>query len=193
MKLSILIPSLEKREYVFKRLKRSLREQINALGVQDSVEILSDIDNGQKKIGTKRNDLLQRASGEYVAFVDDDDRVSETYIKDILQGLILNPDVLTLKGVYTVRGGNPKTFLHSIMFNGWYEQDGILYRYVNHLNCIKREHAIQAGFPEIDFGEDKIYSDRLRKLGILKTEFTVKNTLYYYDYIPKKTRHGYSR
>lgn len=192
MKLSILIPSLEKRQYVFNKLKKHLREQIINLGVSDIVEILTDVDNGQKKIGTKRNDLLNRAAGEYVAFVDDDDRVSNTYIQDILQGLILNPDVLTLRGVYTVRGGKPKTFLHSILFNGWYEQDGILYRYVNHLNCIKREHALKAGFPEINFGEDKIYSDRLRKLGILKSEFTVKNTLYYYDYTPK-SRNGHTR
>jgi hypothetical protein len=185
-KLSILIPHLYSRKESLDILIDQLSNQIRELDAFDLIQILVDGDNGEKTIGRKRNDLLFNAEGEYISFVDDDDKVSDTYIKDLLHGISFNPDVLSLIGVFTERGKTPQTFMHSMHYQGWYEKDKILFRYINHLNCIKIDYAKMAGFPETSFGEDKIYSDRLLQLGVLKDEYTVNNVLYYYDYIPNK-------
>jgi len=38
-------------------------------------------------IGAKRNQLLHRAKGDYVAFVDDDDLVSSDYVNKVLSAV----------------------------------------------------------------------------------------------------------
>ena len=76
-KLSILICSLASRADKLQRLMNVLQPQIN-----DSVELLVKTDNGEMPIGKKRNLLLEEASGAYIAFVDDDDLVSEDYVKN---------------------------------------------------------------------------------------------------------------
>ena len=44
------------------------------------VEVLTELDDGTRSIGEKRNALVESAGGEYVCFVDDDDMVSSDYV-----------------------------------------------------------------------------------------------------------------
>ena len=185
-KLSILIPSIPERTGIRNRLLNDLFKQIDDLKVQDEVQVLLHIDDGIKSIGTKRNELLKNAESEYIAFVDDDDRVSPNYVALLLGAISTNPDCVNLIGELTTNGRNPQTFTHSIEFDGWYEKDKILYRYTNHLNCIKTEIAQQIGFPEWNFKEDQDYSTRLQQSGLLKVEHHISEVLYYYDYITHK-------
>src|SRR6478736_2156247 len=90
IKLSILIPTVVGREEKLQRLMDVLDPQFDEL-VKEAintgempVEIIIDKDNKEVSIGAKRQRLLERAMGEYVVFIDDDDLVSETYIQDIL-------------------------------------------------------------------------------------------------------------
>ena len=68
--LSVLTCSLKSRSQVFKRLENILKKQIFNT---NQVELLANIDNGEKTIGCKRNELLNAAKGQYVVFIDDDD------------------------------------------------------------------------------------------------------------------------
>jgi len=173
VRLSILICSLGNRSALLGRLMERIESQRTS-----ELEVLVDVDDGQKSIGSKRNALLQRATGDYVAFVDDDDLVSANYVKKILEAVNNNPDCCGMEGIYTVQGTNPRKFIHSIQYTSWFEQNGILYRNPNHLSPVRREHALATMFPEINHGEDRVYSERL--LSRLKTETYIEGPIYHY-------------
>ena len=89
-KLSILICSLASREYYRNRLLELLESQINVEN-QTSIEVLQDIDHGEASIGSKRQRLIEVAKGDYVCFIDDDDRISPDYIEKILKAIESRP------------------------------------------------------------------------------------------------------
>jgi len=174
MKLSILICSLEERCKQLINLLTDLYKQVTP-----EVEVLTNIDNRQKTTGAKRNELLLRAKGDYIAFVDDDDKVAENYISRILEAVRTNPDCVGMEGFITFTSkGITKKFIHSIQYNTWFEKDGIYYRCPNHLSPVRRELALKAMFPDITVGEDRQYSERLRSL--LKTEVYLETPIYFY-------------
>lgn len=183
-KLSILIPTITSRREMFFSLTDDLKEQANKFPGQVQIKFL--VDEGENSIGQKRNALLCLAIGEYVCFVDDDDRVSSNYIDLLMEGVNKGVDCCSLRGEITTDGKNPKPFIHSLDYKEWFEKDGVYYRGINHLNCVKREIAVQIGFPEKNHGEDYDYSMKLMKSGLLKTEHKIEEILYYYKYISKK-------
>ena len=188
MLLSILIPTLPERSNLFSKLFFDINFQIemqNAFGI---VEVLTDEAPKGKSIGQKRNELLNKAKGEYVCFIDDDDKISNDYLRLILKALNNKPDCLSLKGVITMDGQMPKYFEHSIKYNEYRTtQNLITYeRYPNHLNVIKRDIAVQFKFPEINFGEDTDWATQINKSGLLKKETYIDEVLYYYNYISNK-------
>lgn len=67
----------------------------------------------------------------------------------------------------------------------------VYYRNPNHLNPVKKELAIQVPYKEINFGEDKDYSERLFPL--LKTEVYISGIIYYYLYSQPINGHSNSR
>lgn len=80
MKLSILILSIPSRLSNFlPTLLQNLLKQAEPF--KNQVEILTLIDNKVRSIGKKRQNLIDIAEGEYIAFIDDDDRVSDNYIE----------------------------------------------------------------------------------------------------------------
>jgi len=180
---SICICTVPERKQKLNWLVDSLYRQIDH---RANVEICID-DRKGISIGQKRQALLERSKGHYVAFVDDDDGVCDSYVHLILEALRINSgvDCLSLSGVLTTHGKHPERFEHSIEYTGWYTKDGVHYRTPNHLNAVRRELALQVGFVDKDFGEDKVYSDALRPL--LKTEAKINEVvLYYYWYDPTK-------
>jgi len=172
LRLSILICSLSNRKAKLNTLLDSLFKQQTP-----EVEIIVAVDSGEAPTGTKRNILLTRALGQYVAFVDDDDQVSPLYVSQVLKALKTNPDCADLWGEI-MRRGFRRTFTHSIQHDGWFEKGGTYYRCPNHLNAVKRELAMKVRFPDVSRGEDRDYSLRLRPL--LNTEGKTETVIYYY-------------
>jgi glycosyltransferase involved in cell wall biosynthesis len=185
MKLSLLICTLPQRRDFFQSLMRELRRQLQVLNAWSEVEILSDDSQGIS-IGEKRNYLLSIVDGDYLAFIDDDDRVSPNYIKLLLEGIATNPDACSLIGEITEDGKNPKKFIHSLKYDSWFEQDNVYYRNNNHLNCVRSSIARKMKFPKKSMGEDHDYSKQLLQSGLIKTEYWIEDVLYYYDYRSKK-------
>ena len=188
---AVLIPTIPKHRKTLMALMMQMTEQVCKYQVQDHfcVYTLEDSKDKDNSIGAKRNRLLDFAVADkidYVAFIDSDDRISADYMKQVFTGIAYEPDCCSLNGIITVDGQNPKEFKHSISYKGWYEDNGIYYRYPNHLNCIKTEIADQIRFPENSFGEDKDFSMRLMESGLIKTEHVIEYPIYYYDYIYKK-------
>jgi glycosyltransferase involved in cell wall biosynthesis len=180
-KLSILTCTLHNRTNKFKKLNRHLTEQIKFC---PDVELLANIDSGEKSIGLKRNELLRSAKGEYVVFIDDDDWVSDDYVVKILTAISYkNPDCCGIEGMIINRNKKEK-FVHSIQYSSWYTKNNVHYRCPNHLNPIKRKIALSVGFLDISVGEDYDYSLRLKTL--LKTEVYIKTPIYFYQ--PSQTQ-----
>lgn len=191
--LSILIPTLPKRQFVFNRLINQIFDQARECDLTNEIEVVVD-DMLEPSIGAKRNILLQRATGDYICFIDDDDRIADDYLKLIFSALYqYQPDCCSLHGIITTDGKNPKHFYHSIKHESMYEADGVYYRPPNHLNVVKRELAQQCVFPDWKFAEDSNYCFQLLHKKLLKTEAVIEPVLYYYDYIQDKARHNYNQ
>jgi hypothetical protein len=88
-----------------------------------------------------------------------------------------------MEGVMTTNGRKPRRFVHSLAYDSYFERDSVYYRCPNHYNPVRRELALQVGFPDINFMEERDYAYRLRPL--LKTEVVIPDTLYFYDFRPK--------
>lgn len=188
MVLSILIPTIRRHDRFLTHLKTELWGQM--LAYPESIEII--IDSAEDDfIGTKRNRLLDKATGKYLCFFDSDDYPSADYIKHLMTAAESDPDCASLKGIITFDGISPATFEHSLKYNKWETVKGeITYlRYPNHLNMIRASIAKQFRFPEINHGEDKNWSDQIFQSGLLKTEFYIPEVIYYYRYISKKMHH----
>ena len=171
---SILICSLYERAKSLRTLLRTLKKQWHS-----GVEVLADVDDKEVSIGAKRNRLLNKAKGKYVAFIDDDDLVDESYIKLILEAVKTNPDCCSLIGEVSWRSRRiTRKFTHSIKYNNWFKDNNEYYRCPNHLNAVKRELALKVGFPDVSMAEDQDFSLRLRPL--LKTEAEITKLIYFY-------------
>jgi len=179
--LSILIATMPSRLEKLDELMFSLNKQL--IPFQNEVEIIIDPVISYN-IGIKRNKLLQKANGEYIVFIDDDDHISDNYLWCIMQACSIGNDCIGISGIVTTNGGAPMQWHISKEYGKWYQSGGVYYRTTNHISPVKRELALQAGFPEIAFGEDAEYSRRL--LPLLKSETIIKGNLYHYDYLTKK-------
>ena len=183
-KLSILICSLEKRKDLLDRLLKILCPQV--CKYENEIEVIIETDNGEMIIGKKRNVLIDKAQGEYISFIDDDDTVADDYIKLTMDAIQQSPDVIGIIGVMTKNGRNPKTFIHSLKYDNWFEKDGVYFRMPNHLNPVKKEYAKIAKFPEINHGEDHNYSSKLYDLLKGKKEIFIDSPIYFYDFRESK-------
>lgn len=181
--LSILIPTLVSRKKMFNSLVKELTKQAKGYDVQ----ILRDPREGVS-IGEKRNDLLSKASKEYVCFIDDDDSVSHNYLDKVFEGINKRVDCCSLRGVITWDGSRPEIFEHSIKYGAYQTTNNdIKYeRYPNHLNVIKSSIAKQFKFPETNFGEDTDFATQIFKSGLIKTEHYIDQVIYFYKYVTNK-------
>lgn len=180
MQLSVLIPTLYDRKLLFDKLVAELERQRKPYNYQ--VEILSYADDGKLSIGYKRNWLLKQAIGRYVCFIDDDDWISKNYIKLLMKGIEKDVDCCSLVGEITIDGKNPKLFIHFKDCIHYCETESAYHRYPNHLNCIKASIAKKFKFKEISYGEDTDWATQINNSGLIKTEYFIKDVIYYYRY-----------
>jgi glycosyltransferase involved in cell wall biosynthesis len=186
-KLSILIPTVPGREQFFDRIVKHVSSQTVDYYLKHGVDIEIRSDKTTDiSIGAKRNLLLQESRGEYICFIDDDDRIADDYIELVMAGIATNPDCCSLNGIITTDSKDPKPFKHSIDYDSMYERDGVYYRPPNHLNTVRSSIAKQMTFPDWQRSEDSNYCFQLRDSGLLKVEYKVEQTLYFYDYVSDK-------
>lgn len=182
IKLSILIATTSIRQEIIKPLLAEIERQINK-HPDDIGKVELIIDNHETNcIGKKRNNLLQQARGEYVVFIDSDDEIHHNYISTILTEIEFKaPDCIGINGIITTNGKNSRKWFISKEYGKWFTgPDGTYYRTPNHISPVRRELALQAGFPEIKFAEDHAYSMAL--LPLLKSECLISTPLYHYKY-----------
>lgn len=188
MKLSILICSVHTRRNNFlPAILNEISVQYERLSdeLKKEVEILVLIDNKKIMLGTKRNYLVDMAQGEYVVFIDDDDRVHTDYIKCLLEATFDDSDVIVFQAIVSIPEQPKKPCYYSIKFEQDMNHPGHYERLPNHICCIKRKHVLKVEFPAIPYGEDSGFSKDIIKY--LKTETNINQILYLYDYNPETT------
>lgn len=186
--LSILVCSIHKRyDNFLLKIEKQLFEQYEALNEADKerIELLVLTDNKQMMLGHKRNTMVDIAQGKYVVFVDDDDRVSDDYIDQLLEATKSDADSIVFKASVSLNGGKAKICHYSKDVVNDYNANDAYYRIPNHICCVKRELALKSSFPNVLYGEDAGYGKIL--LPHLKTEHKIEKVLYYYDYNAKTT------
>ncbi|MCH9631194.1 MAG: hypothetical protein S4CHLAM37_12160 [Chlamydiia bacterium] len=184
---SILICTVEERSEAFKNLYAKLLHQIKSTCQLANVEVVYYKDNKEASVGFKRNMLVASAKGKYVSFIDDDDDVADNYVRTIIENLQSDPDCLSLTGIITTKGKDPKKFFHSLHFKDYIIHKTCYTRPPCHLNVIKRSIASQIRYREIDRSEDYHYAMDLRDSGLIKTENFIGPVLYYYLFDPEKS------
>jgi glycosyltransferase involved in cell wall biosynthesis len=180
IKLSILVPTVPSRlNYFYTKIMNELMKQIKN---RNDIEVISLFDNKKRTIGTKRQEMLELSKGEYVTFIDDDDRISEDYIKKIINGLYDNPNVDCL--VYNViccvdNSSIKKLCKYGIEFEYGDISETEWRGKPSHTMVWKREIAIRHKYKNMMNGEDCEWVKRAYK--DIKTQIRIDDVLYYYD------------
>ena len=179
--LSILICTLESRKKTFDLLMGNLNAQLKKKDFYEKVEVLFD-KALEITIGEKRNNLLDKSSGKFIVFIDDDDDVMDYYIEQIVQTIEEHPliDCIGINGIITFAGANERKWYISKDYGRWYESANEYFRTPNHISPIKREIAMLVKFPLLNNSEDFIYS--MGVLPYLKHEIKITHPMYHYKF-----------
>lgn len=198
-KLSILIPSLHARRVELAALLGELSRQIGDSEVSSEpaspVEVLVSIDGGATSVGDKRNRLLHAATGDYIAFVDDDDLVAEKYVERLLAAItegetresqrIFKSAIITFNVEYVDISQRSRTlYVQSLQYtSGAYEiGPQKVGTPPTHIACWRRNIALANSFPPISYAEDWLWWQPLLQSGLVASEIHVDEVLYTYQF-----------
>ena len=159
MKLSILTPTIPERADWLHALQFKIQKQNNS----GQVEHLMLSDNRTRSIGAKRQALLDIARGEYIAFVDDDDDISDDYVSRILAAIESKPDVITFRQKVTYNGATGIVEFGINNHDHPFEPDTITLRAPWHVCAWKREKVATCQFGESNYGEDLVWCQQARR------------------------------
>lgn len=186
--LTVLVCSVHTRYDTFlPKIQKQLFDQYLALSNedQDKVEIIVLTDNKKMMLGHKRNVMVEMAQGKYICFVDDDDRISDDYIKTLLDAITSDADVIAFQAEVSLNGEPSKRCYYSKDNKADFNKSNAYYRIPNHICCVKKSVSLKSSFPNVLYGEDAGYGKVL--LPHLKTEHKINKVLYYYDYNSETT------
>lgn len=182
--ISILIPTMTPRERLFRQVLAEVQRQI-AANPEIRVEVLWESDNGELTLGQKRNVLVDRCSGKYHCFVDDDDVLAPDYLKTFVPMITsgVDYDCASFVGAHYMKGNFNKLFHHSLEYTEWDERPDRFIRTISPMNLIKTDIVRQVRYKDIRNTEDHEFSKRLMASGLLKTEFKIDPNHPIYHYI----------
>ena len=176
---SVLIPTIPGREAKLQALVQSIHEKVNRICPNIRLEVVVGFDNKEQSIGMKRESMLQSAQGKYVAFIDDDDNITDAYIEDLRDTIHNSIPVMRLRGQI-----NQYTFTHSIenKLTDPMARNGVFLRPPNHLNPMMTDVAKLIHFRDSLRGEDLDWTIRMAKAGFLTHEFKSEDSRIHYIY-----------
>lgn len=178
--LTILVPTVPSRiNYFYPRIMKQLLDQTTKY---NNIELVSFFDNKKRTIGKKRDDMLKLAQGKYVTFVDDDDRLSNEYVDEIMNAIVTNNDIDCI--VYNVNccvnNGRNKLCKYGIEFEYGDINGGLEWRgKPAHTMIWKTSIATKHNYSNRQNGEDMDWVKRAHL--DIKTQYRIDKTLYYYD------------
>ncbi len=194
---TIMIPTTFDRDELCEKLVAELVYQMAELRLElnKHIEIVSIRDNKEISVGLKRQRLLEMAKGEFVSGFDSDDFPHPDYIHDIWNVLYTKPNIDHVGFLEDCTiDGEKSLSIFSIRHQQWGENiDGYDHvRCANPKSVIRRTKALQVGYEDLRFGEDRIFSEAVTPL--LENEIFIDKPLYRYIHIssPHNERYGIS-
>lgn len=185
--LTILIPAIPERLKQLQSLMSELGHQIESCCAGNEVEVISLLDNKWVPIGTKRQRLLDMASGKYVTFIDDDDWISDVYLSAILEVIHGEHayDLITFAAVAYLKNDTGETTRHTINQSIKFKNEQINHerptkRKPVHNSVWLRTIAQQSRFPATMYGEDFEWAEKLWDL-VQSEKMITLQPLYIYD------------
>jgi len=182
IKLSILVPSVPSRLTTF--YPRIMSELLKQCEKYSDVEIIGLFDNKKRTVGEKRQDLLNLARGEYLVFIDDDDRISDDYISSIMEEIYKNPntDCIVFDCICCINKSDLKTLCkYGIEFEYGHtnpektQWTGKPAHTMVYKSAIAKSHL----YNSCNFGEDIDWVVRACK--DIREQTRIDKVLYYYD------------
>jgi len=180
-KFSVLLLGIPERADKLNKLVDKLDKQITDLDKNTEIEVLALIDNKHRSVGAKRQALLDIAMGDFIAFVDDDDDISDDYIKEIYEAINKdsNIDVITFKQKTFINDDAPSIIKFGLEYdNEEYCQNSVIHRKPFHMCVWNTKITKQVKFPDISKTEDWFWLEQLCK--IAKTEHRIDKILHFY-------------
>ena len=172
-KWSILIATLARRGDALGQVLADLGPQLAATG--DQIEVVALRNHAERPLGDVRQSLVDDARGEYISFVDDDDRLPDYYVSRVLP-LLDGVDYIGWRMQCYEHGRPLNPTFHSLQYSRWFETPDAYYRDISHLNPVRRELA--ADFRCERPPEDVDWVIRMR--GRLTTEHFIDDVMYHY-------------
>ena len=177
--MSFLIATIPGREASLTRLVESIHEKMARIAPHTKYHIDLGFDNRETSIGMKREGLVQNAKGKYLAFLDDDDSITDAYIEDIAQMIQTQSPVMRLRGQI-----GPYTFTHSLAntLAGAMAKGEEFLRPPNHLNPMLADIAKLVHYRDAVRGEDFDWSIRMAQARFLTHEYSSDPSRIHYIY-----------
>jgi len=177
-KLSILTPTIRTRSESAAELADKISYQIDAANAVGKVEHLLFSDNRTRTIGAKRQALVDIARGEYIAFCDDDDDISDDYIAKLLAAIETGADVITFNQRAIYNGLESEVHFSVKNQDGQFNPGGITLRAPWHVCAWRREKVVGCLFGESNYGEDLVWCQQARKR--IRTGYHIDSILHTY-------------
>lgn len=181
---TILVPTIPRRDHLFRRLLDVLLPQLDAY--EGRVRVRAWRNEGSPRLAEIRDQLLAEADTEYVSFVDDDDLVPAYFVKRIVEALDSRPDKVGFKLEYFRDGEFCEVVEHRLERYKWGRDElGQLYRDLTHLDPVRTELARLGQFARAKPGraEDRIWVKQVR--AHLRTEVHIDEIMYHYYWVPE--------
>jgi hypothetical protein len=128
------------------------------------VEVVAYRNHGEIPLCDIRQALVEDAHGQYLCFVDDDDRLPPYYVSTVLPLLDGTVDYVGWRMQAYMNGTPLKPTYHTLDSDGWWETDAAYFRDVSHLNPVRADLARQADFRRGSIPEDVSWADQMRPL-----------------------------
>jgi hypothetical protein len=176
---SVLIPTIPGREESLRRLVDSLHEKKNRICPDLRMEVCLSFDNRETSIGMKRENLVQKAQGKYISFIDDDDEITDQYLEDLYAMFLGGYHVMRLRG----RMSNT-IFCHSTdnKLTDKMANETEFLRPPNHLNPMMADIAKLIHYKDSLRGEDLDWTIRMAQTGFLTNEYRSDPSRIHYIY-----------
>jgi len=179
---SILIPTIPGREASLARLVDSIREKVARICPDLRYEFCISFDNKEATVGAKRQGLLKEAKGKYLAFIDDDDEITDAYIEDLwamYQGGYHTMRLCGKMGQYS--------FVHSTSIGlssliATSDTPPVFQRPPDHLYPMLADMAKLVRFKDAKRGEDLDWALTLMRTEYIQTEYRSDPSRVHYIY-----------
>lgn len=190
IQLSILIPTISERAEMFTRLYNKLHRQLEYMSTfhhsLGDIEIVVNSDkrylDGGPSIGKKREELVKRAQGKYLCFLDDDEDIAPDYLETLVRLCIQDRDICVFRNISKFENYWMVVDM-SLTYKNEDARPGCILRQPWHICPVISVFAKLYSFDDSNYGEDWSWMEKV--LSHCQTEAVSPNIIHQYNHSSK--------